>query len=103
MGVLYPNNKYSLQDVMKYAGTDWNETVKTIEDVKILLSFGWEFEAQYNGVRALITNNGSYYCDADESDDCFYDDIDEFGEKAKWGDELLKDVVGKWEIVTQQA
>ena len=89
----------TLDSLQKYYESDWNRTIRTIDDVKIVLSCGIEFEVQYKNIEALITTSGCSGFSVQSSEN-FYDtdDLDEFGEQATLGPYLLKDIVGKWEI-----
>ena len=86
-------------DIKKYDDSEWEQTVKSIDDVKIVLAYGREFSVKYKGIEALITTSGCSGFSVQSSEN-FYDtdDLDEFGEQATLGPYLLKDIVGKWEI-----
>ena len=69
----------------------------TIRDIQIMLAYGWEFEAEYNGYEAFFTPNSGYTVEATHQGKNYYystDDLDEFAEKAKLGPYNVKDIVG---------
>ncbi len=87
------------KDIERFNNGDWDDELKTINDVKLVLLFGREFSVEYKGINALITTSGCSGFSVQSSEN-FYDtdDLDEFGEHATLGPYLLKDIVGKWEI-----
>lgn len=90
---------YSDDTIKRFDNGNWDNELKTIEDVGIVLLFGREFEVKYAGIEALITTSGSSGFSVQSSEN-FYDtdDLDDFSEHATLGPYLLKDIVGKWEI-----
>ena len=92
------------KDMERYFETeDLESVISTVRDVQILLSFGWEFEAEYDGYSGIITQNGGAYIIAVEKDGRTYDystdSLDEFGKNAMFGSYPLKEVVDKWTIL----
>lgn len=82
-------------------GTDWVKNIKTIEDVKDVISTGEELAARYHGYEAFIGRCGFGYCvdvDGQSGIESSYDDIDEFCEKATIDGDLLRDVVDQIEF-----
>ena len=90
--------KHNIPDeaIEPFRGPGGLRKVKTIEDVKLLLAFGWEFEVGFRGKDYFITPCSDYAIM--NYDTCFYDteDLDDFGENARIGENgefYLKDVI----------
>lgn len=103
--------KFAWQDRNGVVGDDFfryskaknlSKAISTVRDVQILLSFGWEFEAEYNGYVGFIGQAPGEYFIGVEKDGKLYEyrtpSLDEFGENAKFGPYPLKDVVDKWNV-----
>ncbi len=90
----------TLEDVKKFDEGDWTTSVRTIEDVKVLLAFGREFNIEYKGLTALLTLDGGsgYSVSIQSGFEYDTDKLDDFGENAKIEPYFLKDIVGKWKI-----
>ena len=81
---------------------DWTSEIKSVRDVQILLSYGLEFEADFEDLQGLVTpSNGYWVCvtnGAGERFDYVADDLDEFGRDATFGPYPLAETIGKWQI-----
>ena len=82
---------------------DWTSEIKSVRDVQILLSYGSEFEADFEGLEGIVTPDGGYeICvkktKTGEVFDYIADNLDEFGRDAMFGPYPLADVIGKWQI-----
>lgn len=82
---------------------DWTKEIKSVRDVQILLSHGYEFEADFEDFQGFVTPDGGYAIDVKdaatgETYEYVADDLDEFGRDAKFGPYPLADVIGRWKI-----
>ena len=82
---------------------DWTKEIKSVRDVQILLSYGYEFEADFENLQGVITPDGGYeICvknpQTGEVFDYIAEDLDDFGRDAMFGPYPLADVIGKWKI-----
>lgn len=93
-------------EIERFNYGDWNQELKTIEDVVIVLLYGREFEVKYKEYTALITTSfvpgfsvfSTRHGEQEEEFEFSADDPDDFAENATLGPYLLKNIVGKWEI-----